>query len=68
MSFSKSTHLIYPKIDIISVAKICLLTSVIDKKAFEFQFFLASIDESELTASMLATVVPPIAMWSFTAI
>ena len=30
MSFSKSTHLIYPKINIISVAKICVLTSVID--------------------------------------
>ena len=30
MSFSKSTHLIYPKIDIISVAKICVLTSVIN--------------------------------------
>ena len=29
MSFSKSTHLIYPKINIISVAKICVLTSVI---------------------------------------
>ena len=29
MSFSKSTHLIYPKINIISVTKICVLTSVI---------------------------------------
>ena len=53
MSFSKSTHLIYPKISIISVAKICVLTSVIYSESADKTYcFYCKLHTQESTSSL----------------